>query len=329
MGNDAGWKAFLSDDERYADIINGIGCKGRQMVKKEDLKEMDTQTGVWHGPAFIRRLPVQRKRAAKIRDSVRKAAFGMNFVVVGIENQETIDYSIPLRDMSYGVGEYERQAAKIRKEVRKNHSGLRRGEYLYGFRKESRLHPSVTILLYYGEEPWDGPVTLHEMLDFTDIPQSLKEMTADHRINLVEIRKLKDTSIFHTDVRHVFEFIRCSENKDALKALVEGEEYFRNMEEDAFDVVLQYVNGVEQLKEKDYYRKDGKVDMCTAIKEWMAEERKAGLIAGREEGMAAGRQEEIVTVVTNMLRRGMSDETIMAIAECDRELIDQVRNQRV
>ncbi len=30
MRNDAGWKVFLSDNERYADIINGIGCKGRQ-----------------------------------------------------------------------------------------------------------------------------------------------------------------------------------------------------------------------------------------------------------------------------------------------------------
>ncbi len=35
MGKDAGWKVFLSDDERYADVINGIGCKGKQIVKKD------------------------------------------------------------------------------------------------------------------------------------------------------------------------------------------------------------------------------------------------------------------------------------------------------
>lgn len=45
MGKDIGWKGFLSDDERYADVINGIGCKGEQVVKKEDLQELDTQTG--------------------------------------------------------------------------------------------------------------------------------------------------------------------------------------------------------------------------------------------------------------------------------------------
>jgi len=46
MGKDMGWKRFLSDDERYADVINGIGCKGAQVVKKEDLHEMDTQIGL-------------------------------------------------------------------------------------------------------------------------------------------------------------------------------------------------------------------------------------------------------------------------------------------
>ena len=39
MVKDVGWKGFLSDDERYADVINGIGCNGEQVVKKEDLQE--------------------------------------------------------------------------------------------------------------------------------------------------------------------------------------------------------------------------------------------------------------------------------------------------
>lgn len=41
----------------------------------------------------------------------------MNFAIIGIENQEMFDYSIPLRNMSYDVGGYEKQAAKIRRAV--------------------------------------------------------------------------------------------------------------------------------------------------------------------------------------------------------------------
>lgn len=54
---------------------------------------------------------------------VRKSAFGTNFAIIGIESQETIDYSLPLRNMSYDVGEYEKQAAKIRKQVRGDAGG--------------------------------------------------------------------------------------------------------------------------------------------------------------------------------------------------------------
>ena len=115
MGKDVGWKEFLSEDERYADVINGIGCNGEQVVKKEDLQDLDTQTG------FLRKILHSRKGSIKIRDCLRKVAFGTNFAIIGIENQETMDYSIPLRNMSYDVDAYEKQATKIRKEVRKNH----------------------------------------------------------------------------------------------------------------------------------------------------------------------------------------------------------------
>lgn len=35
--------AFFSDNERYADIINGIGCNGISFVKGKDLQETDTK----------------------------------------------------------------------------------------------------------------------------------------------------------------------------------------------------------------------------------------------------------------------------------------------
>ena len=147
MVKDVGWKGFLSDDERYADVINGIGCNGEQVVKKEDLQDLDTQTGFLRRPKFIHKMLNSRKGSIKIRDCLRKVAFGTNFAIIGIENQETMDYSIPLRNMSYDVDVYEKQASKIRKEVRRFHQGLSPGEYLYGFRKGDKLFPAVTFII--------------------------------------------------------------------------------------------------------------------------------------------------------------------------------------
>lgn len=104
----------------------------------------------------------------------------------------------------------------------------------------------------------------------------------------------------------------------------------------AFDVMVQYANAQELVGRKEEYEKEGKVDMCKAITEWLAEEREAGMQAGIQRGMQTGMQTGIQTgmddktrnVVINMLKRGMSDEDIIAIAECPQELIDELRSQR-
>ena len=142
-------KEFYSDDSRFADIINGIGCMGEQVVCDTDLSDMDTQTGIWRIPQFIRNTGKtgHKRDSFRVRDLVRKTAFGMNFAIIGIENQDVIDYSMPLRSLSYDTGEYERQAARVRKSIRKNSSGLSGGEYLYGFQKDSRLYPVATFIL--------------------------------------------------------------------------------------------------------------------------------------------------------------------------------------
>lgn len=289
MGQDIEWKSFFADDKRYADIINGIALQGQQIVAESDLYEADTQSGFSRGTNFIRKWRDRRNRwKIRIRDSVRKAVFGVNFAIVGIESQEVIDYSIPLRNMAYDVGEYEKQAAKIRREVRKNHAGLKAGEYLYGFRKENRLHPVVTFILYSGKETWDGPESLHEILDFTDLPDELKGMVSNYGIRVIDVRRFSDTGVFKTDVRQVFDFIRCSEDAKALQRLVENDAYYKNMDEDAYEVVNYYGNMPELVEMKDYYGEDGKINMCKAIMDWMEESRKEGKKEGREEGREEG-----------------------------------------
>ena len=36
-------------------------------------------------------------------------------------------------------------------------------------KKEDRLNPVITLVLYIGEKPWDASESLHELLDFTDV----------------------------------------------------------------------------------------------------------------------------------------------------------------
>ena len=273
MRKDVGWKSFFEDNRRYADVINGVGCNGKQFVKGTDLQEADTAA------------------KGKTRDLLRRTAFGVNFALIGIESQETVDYKFPLRNLHYEVNQYEKQAAKIKKEVQENAGELTSGEYLYGFKKDSRLHPVITFLIYSGKEPWDGPMSLHDIIDFTDIPKELREKTVDFPINLIDVRRLEDTSMFQTDVKYVFDFIRCAESKEKLYELVSNEPYYQAMDEDAYDVVSMYTNSAELVGIKEYEGKGGKRDVCQAIKDLIEDGRQEGIKEGIVEGIEQAKLE--------------------------------------
>lgn len=245
---------------------------------------MDTQTGIWQMTLEKRK----RKWSIRNRDIVRKTAFGINFAVIGIENQEIIDYALPLRNMAYDVGEYERQASKIRKKVRKDGKNLTKGEYMYGFAKESKLHPVVTFILYYGKEDWNGPKDLHSMIEFEGIPPEMKELVQNFKAHIVEIRKLKDTGVFQTDIRQVFDVIRYSEEPDKLRKLVTSDNAYQNMDEDAYDMIATYAHVEELIAMKDFHRKKGgKVDMCGAMAGLIEEGKLEGKLEGITEGIKA------------------------------------------
>ena len=62
-------------------------------------------------------------------------------------------------------------------------------------------------------------------------------------------------------------------------------------------------------------------NMCEALRELFADE----LEEARNEGHVQGIEEKQTIIVRNMLNRGMSDEDIMAIAECSMEFIEKIR----
>lgn len=292
---------FFSDNERYADIINGIGCEGMPFVKGKDLQEMDTRVNLGR---FMRRGGKEKK--SLYRDLLRKTPFGINFAIIGIENQEEIDYALPLRVLCYDVGEYEKQAARIRRKIRREKRGLEGslspGEYLYGFKKSSRLFPTVTFVLYYGEKEWDGAKELHDLLDFTDMPKILREKISNYRIHVVEVRKLKDTGIFKTDVKQVFDFIRFSKDKKKLKELVIRDEAYKFLAEEAYDMVLAYAGEEEMFRIKEKHKKGGKINMCQGLREWMEDERAEG-------------EERFASLTENLIKVGRMDDLLRAVTD--------------
>ena len=130
---------------------------GKNVIKSDMLKEMDTDisgTIKWKkGQSSLKR----------VRDIVKKEYDGVEFNILGIEIQDKVHYAMPLRTMIYdGLG-YLKEYNELKGKNRYT-SGMTSDEFLSGMKKDDRLHPIITIVLYYSEMPWDGPVSIKDMM---------------------------------------------------------------------------------------------------------------------------------------------------------------------
>ena len=165
------------------------------------------------------------------------------------------------------------------------------------------------------------PILLME----SDLPESLRQMTPDYPVNIIDIRRFFNTEVFQTDVRQVFQFIQCSNDEEALWKLVNEDVYYQEMDEDAFAIVAKYTNAKQLIEVKDYEGKDGKKNMCKAIADLMESSRKEG----REEGREEGRVTKQYIIIRNLLNENESVERICRIVECDEDAVENVRQAMI
>lgn len=153
---------------------------------------------------------------------------------------------------------------------------------LSGFSKRDRLIPTITIVVYFGKEPWDGPVSLKEMMDMEGLPLELQELVEDYHIHLLEVRKVGELEYFRTDLKYVFGFLQNEHSKATLKDYVkENSEAFENLSEDAYDMISVMSHSSELLEYKQEYENNkGGSNMCQAILEMIEDGRQEGIQEG-------------------------------------------------
>ncbi|MCI8578427.1 MAG: Rpn family recombination-promoting nuclease/putative transposase [Lachnospiraceae bacterium] len=96
---------------------------------------------------------------------------------------------MPIRVMSYDFSSYDRDILRKKAE---NKAAGHEADYAAELWPEQKLCPVVTLVLYFGAEPWSGPTSLVDMLD---LPDNLKGYVSDYHINLVQVAFLEDEVI--------------------------------------------------------------------------------------------------------------------------------------
>jgi len=202
----------------------------------------------------------------KMRDVIKVYQGHTAFAVIGIEHQTDIHYGMPIRSLLYDALEYELQRQHIAKRHRIQ-KDLKGAEFISGFSKEDRLYPVFTIIVYFGEEPWDGPRSLQELLDIPKEMEPFKGLLLDYRMNLLCINEIEDLDSFKSDLKIVFGVMKYRNNKEAMnELLVENRELLQNLAQDALQAIAVLGKFPEILKYVEE-NEEGEKDMYHALRE--------------------------------------------------------------
>ena len=152
------------------------------------------------------------------------------------------------------------------------------GEFLTGFSKNDELIPVITLVLYLGTDPWDGPRSLYEM--FGGENEKILPFVSDYKINLIEPQRMSDEEInrFHTDLREVLLYIKYSKEKEKLMELLKNDTGFRNLKTETAIMLNTLTNSKLKFNEEKE-----ETSMCLAIDELREEAKQEGIEFGRRE----------------------------------------------
>jgi len=186
---------YMDDRERFADFFNGVLFRGKQVLRGEML-ESDSERYVIHGNRF--------------RDLKKRLKNGDWLAVAAVENQDSIDYTMPLRMMEYDCLEYMKQLRALKRKIKKSleGDGKKVSDWEIRFSEEDKLHSVHSICLYHGSDEWKGPESLKDMMNFEGAPLEWEEKFHDYGMTLFCANQVRDFSIFKTELRQFLRIIK-------------------------------------------------------------------------------------------------------------------------
>ncbi len=184
---------------------------------------------------------------------------GSRFMVtaLGIENQSAIDKDMPIRVMGYDYAAYRNQIDTSKKRV-----------------------PVITIVLNFGDEEWESPLALKDILD---TPEIVEPYVQDYKIHVFNVAYLPKEvrNRFTSDFKIVADYFAERNNPNYQP----GEEEIEHVEAvlellRVFTCDERYAKIERDVIEKK--RKGGKVTMCVVLDRAEAKGEKRGMQKGMQ-----------------------------------------------
>ena len=228
----------------FADIFNALVFHGKEVIKAEDLTPLPTTEHHADENGVLR----ERTRDVFMENKKQ----GVRYLLLGGENQDYIDNTMPLRCMGFDFASYDKQVKEYMDQNKKENKAAPYKK----IHSHQKLTPVITLVMYFNStNKWDGPTDLYGMLE---IPEELKENAqnyiSNYNMNLVSMAELPPDvrEHFKSDFRLVVEYLACKGNKEKIDMLMQNKEWKIDHVEDFLDVMGTIDNDkkFEKIKEK-------------------------------------------------------------------------------
>ena len=244
----------------FADIVNVLLFKGKQLMKEDDL-ESDTKDSMLKADG---QLHEQERDVSKFWKNGE-----IRISILGFENQTIQDYNMPLRVISYDGASYKQELLD---------------------RKLKQKYPVVTLILYFGtDSKWTAPKNLHGCFI---IPEELKTYVSDYKINVFNIAWLSDKIIemFKSDFKFVAKYFQTKRKNRKYKPSNEEIKHVDSLLK--MFSALTGDNAFERLYNDSSLKKGG-VTMCDIVQGFVNE----GIEKGIEKGILEGQRNIIINLI--------------------------------
>ena len=263
---------WLSEKNRFANLFNGVIYGGENVILPEDLEEVNPVSSV-----NVKNRVGKTKSMKKYRDIIMRWKNQATLVLLANEAQDKIHYAMPHKVMLYDGMDYETQIrnnwerfTEGRRQAKKTGQPLEHltaGEYLSRFRRTDRLTPIISLVFYYGSEPWDGPVDLYDMfrLEGTEKEKAiLEKYLPNYRINLVDAERLEEIERFSEDLQVILTMLKYRKDKDGLRNYVnENKKFFQKVDHETSQAMKAFLNMKQIPGETE--NEEEIINMCEAM----------------------------------------------------------------
>lgn len=232
---DAATGIFWRDNEHFAEVFSRTAFRDHP-IRPSDLEPYDSVED-----AILRMRDGAHITLKQTRDVVKALKDETRLVILGAENMTWVDYTMAFRVLSLDFINIARQISIIQnrnlRKWKKSKRDYSNDEYMSRFYKKDRIKPVITLVIYYGLKPWDGPKSLADMME----DGAFKRYAADYPIYILDVRHMKKELLeeFSPGLKAFFGYLMY-ENTDHLRTFVEeNRTVFEDFPEQAIDALIE------------------------------------------------------------------------------------------